>query len=209
MRYTFYDCVLETQRKVLFRQGQTFPLRLKVYQVLHYLLVHHDRIVTQQELVTHVWSDTFVTPQAVASVLKAVRQVLGDRGRAPRFIQTVRGQGYRFVAPVTEERSAQREDVTPAELAPTPALAPRTPLSPVPTMLAGTRRQLTVLCCHLREVMHGAESLDPEDWCGVRRLARANCEAVIQQFEGYIAWAVGDVVCWRCGVGLFWLSGVP
>lgn len=194
MRYAFANCLLETQQRVLFRQGQSFPLRPKVFQVLHYLLVHHDRIVTQQELVTHVWPNIFVTPQAVASVLKAVRRVLGDQGHTPRVIQTVRGHGYRFIAPVTKETLVQREAVAPAELAPRPTLAALTPLPPVHPMLAGRRRQLTVLFCNLREVTPGDAGLDPEDVRSARRLAQATCHTVIQQWEGYLAWSLGDGV---------------
>ena len=101
MRYVFGDVMLDTQLYVLHRDGRPRPLRVKVFQVLHYLLLHRDRVISKQELCEQVWPNQFVSEAALEGVIKAVRQAVGDDGRTQWCIQTRRSQGYRFVASVT------------------------------------------------------------------------------------------------------------
>src|SRR5919201_4171911 len=100
MRYVFGECSLDTQRAELARAGRVSRLRRKVFQVLVYLLAHADRVVSKQELCAQVWPQQFISDAALESTIKAVRQALGDSGRGQRLIQTVYGQGYRFLAAV-------------------------------------------------------------------------------------------------------------
>src|SRR5712692_11923154 len=101
MRYVFGNYVLDTQRYELHHAGESLKLRRKVFQVLAYLLAHGERVVPKQELLEHVWPDQFVGDEALKSCIKILRQALGERGRTPRFVRTLHGQGYRFVAAVT------------------------------------------------------------------------------------------------------------
>ena len=117
MRYTFGDYVLDTQRAELQRAGVPITLRRKVLQVLAYLLAHRERVVPKQELLEQLWPEQFVGDEALKSCIKTLRQALGERGRTPRFVRTLHGQGYRFVAPV------EVQEPLPADAAP-PALAP-------------------------------------------------------------------------------------
>jgi predicted ATPase/DNA-binding winged helix-turn-helix (wHTH) protein len=110
MQYIFGDYVLDTQRQELQRAGEPLPLRRKVFQVLVYLLSHHERVVPKQELLERLWPDQFVGDEALLSCIRALRQALGERGRAPRMLRTLHGQGYRFVAHV-EKRDRLPRDV--------------------------------------------------------------------------------------------------
>src|SRR5712692_4814426 len=100
MRYAFGECILDTQRYELSRAGRVRRLRRKAFQVLAYLLAHPDRVVSKQELCEQVWPQQFISEAALESTIKAVRQAIGDSGRRQRLIQTVYGQGYRFLAAV-------------------------------------------------------------------------------------------------------------
>src|SRR5207237_9614387 len=100
MRYVFGECILDTQRAELCRAGEVRRLRRKALQVLAYLLAHPDRVVAKQELCEQVWPQQFISDAALESTIKAVRQARGDRGRRQQLIQTVYGQGYRFLAVV-------------------------------------------------------------------------------------------------------------
>src|SRR5256885_6815046 len=100
MRYLFGDYVLDTQRAELHGAGEPVQLRRKAFQVLAYLLAHRERVVPKQELLEYLWPDPFVGDEALTSCVRTLRQVLGERGRTPRFLRTVHGRGYRFVAPV-------------------------------------------------------------------------------------------------------------
>ena len=91
MRYIFGNYVLDTQRYELHYAGEPIKLRRKVFQVLAYLLAHHERVVPKQELIEHVWPNQFVGDEALKSCIKVLRQALGERGRTPRFVHTVHG----------------------------------------------------------------------------------------------------------------------
>ena len=113
MRYIFGEYVLDTQRQELHRAGAPIKLRRKVFQVLAYLLAHHERVVPKQELLEHLWPDQFVGDEALKSCMKTLRQALGEAGRTPRFLHTLHGQGYRFVAAVEVREHLSADDATP------------------------------------------------------------------------------------------------
>src|ERR687887_2571 len=96
MRYVFGDYVLDTLRYELRQAGAAIPLRPKVFQVLAYLLAHHDRVVLKQELLEHLWPGQYVGDAAPNCYIMAVRQAIGDSGHTQRCICTIRGRGYRF-----------------------------------------------------------------------------------------------------------------
>jgi DNA-binding winged helix-turn-helix (wHTH) protein len=100
MRYGFGDYVLDTERAELQGAEGPIPLRRKAFQVLVHLLTHRERVVSKQELLEQLWPEQFVGDEVLKACIKAVRQALGERGRTPRFVRTLYGQGYRFVAPV-------------------------------------------------------------------------------------------------------------
>jgi DNA-binding winged helix-turn-helix (wHTH) protein len=100
MIYRFADCVLDTQLYTLQRAGQRNRLAPKVFEVLCYLIVHRDRVVSKQELCEQVWEGLAISDATLESCLRAVRGTVGDSGQAQRIIQTQRGYGYRFVADV-------------------------------------------------------------------------------------------------------------
>jgi DNA-binding winged helix-turn-helix (wHTH) protein len=117
VRYTFGDCgdwVLDTRRQELWHAGGAVKLRRKVWQVLVYLLLHHDRAVSKHELLEHLWPDQFVGDEALKSCIKSLRKAFGERGRTSRFIGTVHGQGYRFVAAVIVQEPLPTDDARPA-----------------------------------------------------------------------------------------------
>jgi pimeloyl-ACP methyl ester carboxylesterase/DNA-binding winged helix-turn-helix (wHTH) protein len=107
MIYAFEDCTLDTRRCELRRAGVIRHLEPQVYTVLCHLLEHRDRLVTRDELLDHVWGHRFVTPGALSTRIKALRQALGDDGAAQRFIRTVRGRGFRFIAAVTSPATVE------------------------------------------------------------------------------------------------------
>src|SRR5919197_252818 len=115
MYYIFGDYVLDTQRYELQHAGEPIKLRRKVFQVLAYLLAHRERVVPKQELLEHLWPDQFVGDEVLKACIMALRRALGEQGRTPRFVRTLHGQGYRFVAPVTVQEP-HPEDDTPCAL---------------------------------------------------------------------------------------------
>ena len=72
------------------------------FDVLAFLVTHHDRVVTKEELLDEVWGDRFVSESALTSRIKQARRAVGDDGRRQDVIRTVHGRGYRFVAPLVD-----------------------------------------------------------------------------------------------------------
>jgi DNA-binding winged helix-turn-helix (wHTH) protein len=85
-----------------------------VFQVLVYLVAHHERVVSKQELLEHLWPDQFVGDEALKSCMKTLRKALRDSSRRPRFLHTVHGRGYRFVAHVEEREHLPADESPPA-----------------------------------------------------------------------------------------------
>jgi TolB-like protein len=99
-RWQFDDVVVDAESFAVQKQGETAALTPRAFDVLLYLIEHHDRVVDKQELFAQVWKGTFVTDSALTQVIKEIRRVIGDDAHAPRYIETVHKRGYRFIAPV-------------------------------------------------------------------------------------------------------------
>src|ERR1700733_2772336 len=98
---------LDTVNQCFWRRGDTgrderILLTPKAFAVLEYLIEHAGRLVTHDELLEALWSDTVVEPQAVKKHVFAVRSALGDRAKNSLFIETIPTRGYRFIAGVSE-----------------------------------------------------------------------------------------------------------
>jgi pimeloyl-ACP methyl ester carboxylesterase/DNA-binding winged helix-turn-helix (wHTH) protein len=101
MIYEFGEFVLDTQRYELHYAGELLHVEPQVYAVLCCLLEQRDRVVTKDELLDQVWGHRFIAPATLNTRIKALRQALNDDGSDQRVIRTVRGHGFRFVAPVS------------------------------------------------------------------------------------------------------------
>ncbi|MEY4548922.1 MAG: hypothetical protein RL685_5117 [Pseudomonadota bacterium] len=100
----------------LWRGDHRLALKPKAFAVLRYLAERPERLITKTELLAALWPGVHVGPAVLKTHMNEIREVLADRARAPRYIETVPGHGYRFVAPVQQDvagdspaRTAQRK----------------------------------------------------------------------------------------------------
>lgn len=91
---------LMTQSRETYVDGERVELTAREYDLLLYLVRHADTAVTRGELLREVWgyANEDDPSRTVDSHVKTLRLKLGDSPDRPRFIQTVRGTGYRLVA---------------------------------------------------------------------------------------------------------------
>ena len=77
-------------------------LQEKPFRILRVLLEHPGEVVTREELQKRLWpADTFVDfDHSLGTAIGKLRQALGDSAQNPRFVETLGGRGYRFIAPV-------------------------------------------------------------------------------------------------------------
>jgi len=212
MIYVFGAYEFDTDRRVLRLAGTPVDLEPKVFDLLAYLIQHHDQFVSREQLYTQLWAQQFVSEAALTYCISEARKAVGDNGRAQRVIKTVHGRGYRFIAPVAERLPGS----TSGEAATVPALLPKadptppaTPSEsepvvphqhvdtaesawPVPPALGAERRQLTVLWCRGVASSVHARPLDPEEIHQVIQDVQRVCDQVIQRFDGWMAQHFGD-----------------
>ena len=96
MRFLFAEFEFDSGRRVLLRHGRAAPLSAKAFQLLEFLLDRRPEAVSKTELLTHLWSETFVSEASLYNLVAEVRAALGDTPRAARFIRTVPRYGYAF-----------------------------------------------------------------------------------------------------------------
>ena len=102
---------LDSANHLLWRNGDRVALAPKAFDVLAYLVEHAGRVVTQDEILEALWSETYVNPEVLRKYILEIRRALGDRPNNPEFIETLPKRGYQFLAAVTDESTAERPDV--------------------------------------------------------------------------------------------------
>ncbi|MGH8198615.1 MAG: TPR end-of-group domain-containing protein [Steroidobacteraceae bacterium] len=88
--------------------GELVHLANRPFQVLLYLVVHHDRIVPRSELIEQFWDGRDVYEDALTRCLSTVRKALDDQASPARYVETRWTEGYRFVGPCEEIAAAPR-----------------------------------------------------------------------------------------------------
>lgn len=101
MRLSFDAFVLDVTDETLVRGGTRVALRGKAFAVLTVLAENAGQLVTRERLLDAVWPDASIHEQGLSVCVKEIRAALGDDPRAPRYLKTEHGRGYRFVADVT------------------------------------------------------------------------------------------------------------
>lgn len=104
--FTFGPFVLRSDHRELTCDGVLRPLERRAFDLLHYLLKNHGRVVAKEELLEQVWQRRCVTDSVIAQAVLKVRKALSD---APGFecpVHTVHRVGYRVVGEVRHRRVA-------------------------------------------------------------------------------------------------------
>jgi DNA-binding winged helix-turn-helix (wHTH) protein/Tfp pilus assembly protein PilF len=114
--YRFGPFLLDAAGFRLLREGEPVPLGPKALDLLFLLASRPSALVSKDEILQALWPDVAISDNALTQVVSDVRQALGDRAAAPRYIQTVARRGYRFVAPVDAAPAAGSPAPPPAML---------------------------------------------------------------------------------------------
>jgi TolB-like protein/Tfp pilus assembly protein PilF len=89
------------KRLLLQRDGAVVGLTPKGYETLAYLVEHSGAVVDKEQIIRAIWPDTAVEENNLTQNISLLRRVLGEERGEHRFIVTVPGRGYQFVAPVS------------------------------------------------------------------------------------------------------------
>ncbi len=99
--YLFGPFRVDATERLLFKNNSLVPLSGNTFDLLLALVRSSGHLKSRRELIRTVWPDTIVEESNLTWNVTALRQALGDDSHAPRYVETVRGHGYRFSAPVT------------------------------------------------------------------------------------------------------------
>mgnify|MGYP003633306306 CR=1 FL=1 len=106
MIYTFGNFELDLAKAELRSNGQLRSIQPQIFALLAFLLEHRERLVSKDEIFENVWDGRIVTDSALASRVKSLRKLLDDDGRTQRYIRTLHGKGFRFVADVAVKQDS-------------------------------------------------------------------------------------------------------
>lgn len=112
----------------LFQEERPVRLGSRAIDILTVLVSRAGDVIGEEELIAAAWPDTFVDDTNLRVQMAALRKVLGDGRAACRYISTVAGRGYRFVAPVSVAPAVASENRPPRSVEFAELPAPVTPV---------------------------------------------------------------------------------
>jgi DNA-binding winged helix-turn-helix (wHTH) protein len=100
--YEFGDFQVDTTQRLLILKssGRTLPLSSRAFDALVYFLEHRGQLLEKSALMAAIWPKVVVEENNLNQHISALRRLLGESRDDHRFIVTVPGRGYRFVADV-------------------------------------------------------------------------------------------------------------
>jgi len=116
--YNFAECVLDTDRHALLRNGKEVHVEPQVFDVLRLLVENAETLVTGEQLIDSVWNGRIISGATISSRINAARTAVGDSGRAQRVIKTISRRGFKLIASVrlsgetlTNHQKSQKQTV--------------------------------------------------------------------------------------------------
>ena len=103
VKYRFANCVLDTDRHELRRDGEQVCVEPQVFDLLHLMLRTSGDLISQDTIMDEIWGGRIVSDSAISSRISAVRKAVGDNGRDQAVIKTVARRGFQLIAPVEVE----------------------------------------------------------------------------------------------------------
>ncbi len=117
MRTAFGEFILDSDQRRLLAGAREVRVSPRAFDLLQLLLQNRPKALTKDELFSHLWPDTFVTENNLATLIADLRSALHDSAQSPQFIRTVYGYGYAFAGEAIEQppRTAAAPPIDPAD----------------------------------------------------------------------------------------------
>ncbi len=98
-----------TQRRLFGADGASIELPSRAFDLLLFMVERPGQLLDKSALLKAVWPSTVVEETSLSQCIFAVRRALGEHMGEQKFIATVPGRGYQFIAPVTRQAPAEPE----------------------------------------------------------------------------------------------------
>ena len=105
--FKFGDFEIDAARRILRRDGEPLPLPSKTFEVLLALVERRGEVLSKDELFDSVWPGQFVEEGNLTVHISNLRKIFGERKDEHRFILTVPGRGYSFIADLEPNSSSR------------------------------------------------------------------------------------------------------
>ena len=90
---------LDPVEKVVWKSDHRIQLTRKEFGILEYLMRHPNEVISQEELLEHVWGTmTNIFSNTVRVHIQSLREKLEENSAIPKYIETIIGTGYRFIS---------------------------------------------------------------------------------------------------------------
>ena len=180
--FVFGPFRLLVERRELLAHGVPVTLGQRAFEILLMLVNRHGQLVTKDELMAEIWPGVVVEENNIQVHVSALRKVLGTAADGERYLLTVAGRGYRFVAAVQRERADSHANAGPS---PVPARSASTPaasnnLPQQPTGLIGREAELADIKARLTS--HRLVTLTGTGGVGKTRLAIEAGSSVLDRY---------------------------
>ncbi len=97
LHFQFGDIAVDFQRRTVSRAGKPLNLTAKELLLLRQLIDHRGQVLSREHLLSRIWHDQqFIGARTVDVHVAWLRQKLEENPQSPRYIKTVRGEGYSF-----------------------------------------------------------------------------------------------------------------
>ncbi len=190
------DFDLDVRTYELRRAGRVLKLERIPTELLILLIERRGQLVTRDQIIERIWGkDVFLdTDNSINAAIRKIRQVLKDDPEQPRFVQTITGRGYRFIAAVVEAKDGASARDTAPEIADLRDRFPEKPVKQVETRRTNLPVQRTGFVGREKEVAAAQELLLRHDvrlvtvtgpgGIGKTRLAVQVANGLIDRFPG-------------------------
>ena len=101
--FKFAEFELDGTKRLLLKQGRPVALNSKTFDLLLALVENRGEVLGREQLLERVWNGQFVEEGNLTVQISALRKIFGERKDEHRFIVTVPGRGYSFVADIEQD----------------------------------------------------------------------------------------------------------
>lgn len=125
--YDFGEFQLDASRRLLFAKGanEALPVTPKVIAALLLFIENRGELLTKDQLMEGLWPGRIVEENSLTQLISVLRHILGEEPGENRYVATVPGFGYRFIADMSRHSDAPEPPVSSQEIAPTADARPR------------------------------------------------------------------------------------
>ena len=117
-KYRFHDFEVDLAHRSLRRAGQTITISSRTFDLLTFMVLKPQRVITKDELMDALWPDSHVEESNLSQHIFLLRKALTGAKSGDKLLVTVPGRGYQFVPPVSEATEPESQPANdPAEIA--------------------------------------------------------------------------------------------